>query len=968
MKSLKKQIKRTVSLALAILLMLATPMASLATEGVSETEEKIEVVIDFSEEIDKTEEKSIVVEEESPEEIEEEIKQEDEDIDSVVEEQEEDEEQEENPEDPGEQAEAEEEPDSENTELLMEKDGSEDNPHDLTEDITVMHGEYTVSDEVTNPNRLEVENEAIINLKSGCVLKLPKGIHVKEGCSLTIQGTGALIIDNVDESNAGIGGDNDENGGEIIIEGGQITVTGGEDAAGIGGGNRGNGGIVEISGGVVTVQGGSSGAGIGGGFGLNGRGTNFGNSGTVEISGGTVKATGGRNGAGIGGGNFGNGEDITISGGTVKATGGDQASGIGGGRVRNCGTVTITGGTVTAIGGYLGAGIGGGHGDSNRHMGDGGNVTIEGGNVTAIGGDRAAGIGGGREGAGGNLTVNGGNVAATGGAGAPSIGRGGECPNKTMGTFDLGTGLSVFDTSKAGERIKIDNPTPSELDKYKRVNIGKDSQIAVEPIVNKQFTYNGEEHDAIINPGIKATLSGSTKATNVGTYTITATPDEGCVWNSDLTSTPKEYNWTINPKDVSSPYRVEVQTIVKGSECFADPILYDWETHENITGTMTYRYNSRERSKEYIIASMAELPADGSGTIFWEFTANENFTGTISGSIIFRIADIKFTVKGETADATNAVTIKDNPTYGDTWDQIVTIKSNDIEASLNGVEGKGEYTLYDTGAPDAGEREYAVQFDGSFNDIQYININVFTDKVNIAKAEYSDVTKEAFGEVNAQEGSGTVIVLPDIPKGSSYGTPKKAVDNDPYELFSIKGNRIPLFMTETPTRLEPMIFTVPVIADRNHNDYTITVTVTPKSGESDDEGEGEGEGEGGSYDPGYTPRSYSGASGTSSVREGRWEYHADGDYWTYTKNGILKNTWAYIYNPYAKPGQHKADWYYFNESGKMLTGWQKINNLWYYLYPYKDGTGTLGACLIGPAWTPDGYEVDANGAWTGKKR
>ena len=48
----------------------------------------------------------------------------------------------------------------------------------------------------------------------------------------------------------------------------------------------------------------------------------------------------------------------------------------------------------------------------------------------------------------------------------------------------------------------------------------------------------------------------------------------------------------------------------------------------------------------------------------------------------------------------------------------------------------------------------------------------------------------------------------------------------------------------------------------------------------------------------------------------------------------------------------------------MLTGWQFISGKWYYLNPSKDGT--LGACLIGPGKTPDGYEIDAGGAWTGR--
>lgn len=102
-----------------------------------------------------------------------------------------------------------------------------------------------------------------------------------------------------------------------------------------------------------------------------------------------------------------------------------------------------------------------------------------------------------------------------------------------------------------------------------------------------------------------------------------------------------------------------------------------------------------------------------------------------------------------------------------------------------------------------------------------------------------------------------------------------------------------------------------------------------------------------------------------AVSDGFWRMDAKGT-WYYSTTRQFCNTWGYIVNPYAKEGQHKADWFWFDDKGRMLTGWQLINGKWYYLNPYMNGTGTLGACLIGPGKTPDGYEIDANGAWTGR--
>ena len=176
------------------------------------------------------------------------------------------------------------------------------------------------------------------------------GIWIAPGKTLTIQGDGTLTAySNADSPYAaGIGGGYKIACGNIVINSGTITATGGWNAAGIGGGNSASCGNITINGGTVTATGGTYGAGIG---------------------------------CGAAGENQGSCGNITISGGTVEATGGENAAGIGGGSTNGvCGTITITKGvtSVTATKGAntpnsIGAGDGGQ--DITVNIENGANVT-----------------------------------------------------------------------------------------------------------------------------------------------------------------------------------------------------------------------------------------------------------------------------------------------------------------------------------------------------------------------------------------------------------------------------------------------------------------------------------------------------------------------------------------------------------------------------------------------------------------
>lgn len=175
------------------------------------------------------------------------------------------------------------------------------------------------------------------------------------------QGTGSLDASPYDVESehcygAGIGGGLDISCGDINIQGGVITVTGGYGAAGIGVGEGYKGGNVScgtitISGGNVTATGGYGAAGIGGGYAYD-----YGvTCGAITISGGTVTAAGGDNAAGIGSGESYSGKtntcgDITVTTDvtSVTATKGKNATNsIGAGNSGTCGTVTIGGDATT---------------------------------------------------------------------------------------------------------------------------------------------------------------------------------------------------------------------------------------------------------------------------------------------------------------------------------------------------------------------------------------------------------------------------------------------------------------------------------------------------------------------------------------------------------------------------------------------------------------------------------------------
>lgn len=107
------------------------------------------------------------------------------------------------------------------------------------------------------------------------------------------------------------------------------------------------------------------------------------------------------------------------------------------------------------------------------------------------------------------------------------------------------------------------------------------------------------------------------------------------------------------------------------------------------------------------------------------------------------------------------------------------------------------------------------------------------------------------------------------------------------------------------------------------------------------------------------------AAGGSGAILGTWTGTEDGR-WSFSVNHIVyRNMWAYVYNPYAANEEHRSSWFCFDEQGVMVTGWRWIagadgKERCYYFNPVSDGSKGR---LYQSETTPDGYQVNENGAW-----
>ena len=232
-------------------------------------------------------------------------------------------------------------------------------PASVATDLSTISETYTASDgetltgTLTNNVKISIADGATVTLKDVTINGTNDSNY--EWAGITCLGDATIILSGTNT----VKGFYDEYPGIYVPEGNTVTINGSGSltassngwGAGIGGGWEIACGNIEIQGGTITATGGKGAAGIGSG----GGGDNVASCGTITISGGTVTATGGEAAAGIGTGEMATCGSIRITGGTVTAQGGDNAAGIGCGqgsfsRKSECGAITIEdGGNFTSV-------------------------------------------------------------------------------------------------------------------------------------------------------------------------------------------------------------------------------------------------------------------------------------------------------------------------------------------------------------------------------------------------------------------------------------------------------------------------------------------------------------------------------------------------------------------------------------------------------------------------------------------
>ena len=224
---------------------------------------------------------------------------------------------------------------------------------DLCNDYTAQNGDI-LSGKLSNNVSISIADGATVTL-DGVNINGDGGWNKGDYAGLTPLGDATIILkdgsENIvkgfNENYPGIFAADDK---KLTIQGtGKLEASSNGSGAGIGGRYNTRCGDIEIQGGTITATGGTGGAGIGAGDGTYPYNSSCNN---ITITGGTIKATGGDGAAGIGsGGSCSSCGDITISGGTIEATGGNGAAGIGSGRNSSyvyCCDITITDG-VTSV-------------------------------------------------------------------------------------------------------------------------------------------------------------------------------------------------------------------------------------------------------------------------------------------------------------------------------------------------------------------------------------------------------------------------------------------------------------------------------------------------------------------------------------------------------------------------------------------------------------------------------------------
>lgn len=190
----------------------------------------------------------------------------------------------------------------------------------------------------------------------------------------------------------------------------------------------------------------------------------------------------------------------------------------------------------------------------------------------------------------------------------------------------------------------------------------------------------------------------------------------------------------IKPTDKYTVSAVAEQNVVAEIGKFTEPV-FTGMNDEVISGSVAYTYNNVTGMKyDEVVAELAKLAVGETGEIGYTFVPGSgNYIGR-QGTIKFTVRDIEFVVGDAQATLDNAVTVKQNPTYGDTWADIVKIAKITAKVGDESDNDASHFTLDVSGMPLAGEGQaFRVLYNGTVGGKEFKDQVVCSGVVTVAK-------------------------------------------------------------------------------------------------------------------------------------------------------------------------------------------------------------------------------------------
>ena len=252
--------------------------------------------------------------------------------------------------------------------------------------------------------------------------------------------------------------------------------------------------------------------------------------------------------------------------------------------------------------------------------------------------------------------------------------------------------------------------------------------------------------------------AGTGKAVTVSGLTLTGDDSDNYAL-ADYSSV--SVTATISPAEFT-PVNTDTQNVVVGVGTFTQP-TFPGVNGETVAGALTYTYGGSTQTYDQITTALATMSANDTAEISWSFTATDGnyVSGAKTGTINVTMVDIAFQVNGQPATEDNAVTIKSNPTYGDIWNDIVTINSS-IQAVVGDTPVQGTYSLNMSGYPAAGQHTYQFLFtssDGGYTNVEVVSGTVTVDPKTITITGVTAVDRPYDKSTTVSITGGTLVGL-----------------------------------------------------------------------------------------------------------------------------------------------------------------------------------------------------------------